>query len=24
VVNQPLDYVCTIHPSMTAKILLSG
>jgi plastocyanin len=24
VVDQPLDYVCTIHPSMTAKILLSG
>ena len=24
VVNQPLDYICTIHPSMTAKILLSG
>ena len=24
VVNQPLDYLCTIHPSMTAKILLSG
>jgi plastocyanin len=23
-VNQPLDYICTIHPSMTAKILLSG
>jgi plastocyanin len=24
VVDQPLDYVCTIHPSMTGKILLSG
>ena len=24
VVNQPLDYVCTNHPNMTAKILLSG
>jgi plastocyanin len=24
VANQPLDYICTIHPSMTAKILLSG
>lgn len=24
VVNQPLDYICTIHPSMKAKILLSG
>jgi plastocyanin len=24
VVDQPLDYVCTIHPNMTGKILLSG
>jgi len=24
VVDQPLDYVCSIHPSMTGKILLSG
>ena len=24
VVNQSLDYICTIHPSMKAKILLSG
>jgi plastocyanin len=24
VVSQPLEYVCTIHPSMRAKILLSG
>jgi plastocyanin len=24
VVSQPLDYICTIHPSMKAKILLSG
>ena len=24
VVTQPLDYICTIHPSMKAKILLSG
>lgn len=24
VVSRPLDYVCTIHPSMTAKIVLSG
>lgn len=24
VVDQPLDYVCSIHPNMTGKILLSG
>jgi len=24
VVSQPFNYVCTIHPSMKAKILLSG
>lgn len=24
VVDQPLEYACSIHPSMTGKILLSG
>jgi plastocyanin len=24
VINEPLDYVCAIHPSMRAKVLLEG